>query len=58
MMADRVLVLQNGHVKEYGETKRSGKSAGFVYKEADGICAETEKVRDRRYARIVIKFVF
>ena len=30
----------------WGDEKRSGKSTGFVYKEADGICAETEKVRD------------
>ena len=42
-MADRILVLQNGIVRDYGETENVlDHSSGPVYAEADGLCASSE----------------
>ena len=43
MMADRILVLQNGQVRDYGETEScSGSSERSIYKETDEFCASSE----------------
>ena len=43
-MADRILVLQNGTVRDYGETKNaSGSFAGSVYAEVDEFGASFEE---------------
>ena len=50
-MADRILVLQNGTVRDYGETKNSsGSFAGSIYAEVDEFGASFEE-------RIYISFL-
>ena len=61
-MADRILVLQNGTVRDYGETKKcSGSFAGSVYAEVDEFGASFEErtyisLEFRRSRQVQIRF--
>ncbi len=52
MMADQVLVLQNGQVREYGETDEVLDSSDrSIYKETDEFGASSETCRHQEIRR-------